>query len=74
MNNPNAMSRQRWTALMKDDRLGLSGAEIEIGYHFCHEWDGLLVGPDMPEEWECCKCHVPQLKKDLAAAFQAKRD
>ena len=35
----------------------LTKEEIEAGWHYCHEWDGLLVGPGM-EEMECCTCHV----------------
>jgi hypothetical protein len=30
---------------------------VMIGYHFCEEWDGLLIGPfDM--EMQCCTCYA----------------
>ena len=29
--------------------------ELDLGWHFCIEWDGMLVGPGMPE-LECCNC------------------
>lgn len=33
----------------------LTSEELEQGYHFCPEWDFMLVGPDDPER-ECCLC------------------
>jgi len=36
----------------------LTPAEQAEGWHFCREWDGLLVGPGM-EELEPCTC-LPQ--------------
>jgi len=39
------------------------------GWHFCADWDELLIGPGMPE-METCLCQLPggQLYKDLVAA------
>lgn len=34
---------------------GLTLEEWFAGFHFCLEWDGLLVGPDDPEK-EVCTC------------------
>ena len=34
---------------------GLTEEEIEAGWHFCPEWDGLLIGPGMVE-LEACLC------------------
>lgn len=50
------MNDYRWCALMLHDGLQLTEAEIAEGWHFCAEWDGLLVGPEMPE-MESCLCH-----------------
>lgn len=50
------MERKRWTELMEKQHLLLSAEEISEGWHFCREWDGLLVGPGMPE-LGCCSCH-----------------
>ena len=49
------MSDERWTALMRDDGLRLTQTEIGEGWHFCYDWDGLLVGPGTPE-LESCTC------------------
>lgn len=29
--------------------------ELEEGWHFCSDWDGMLVGPNTPES-EVCLC------------------
>lgn len=42
---------------MADDDEKLSDAEIAAGWHFCYDWDGLLVGPGMEELKACCCCH-----------------
>jgi len=49
------MTEQRWSNLMNDDYLILSDSEISEGWHFCYEFDGLLVGPGMGEV-EFCNC------------------
>lgn len=33
----------------------LTRSEIDEGWHFCREWDGMLVGPGMPE-MKACGC------------------
>ena len=39
------------------DRFGgtLAGWEVAEGWHFCPDWDEMLVGPGMPE-LESCLC------------------
>lgn len=49
------MSNERWEHLMADDEAKLTPAEIDQGWHFCYDWDGLLVGPGMGEI-EFCRC------------------
>lgn len=44
----------RWTSLMRDEG-ELSPEELADGWHFCPDWDGLLVGPSMGE-LRCCVC------------------
>ncbi len=34
---------------------GLTEAEIKQGWHFCPDWDFLLISPDS-KEGECCTC------------------
>lgn len=48
------MTDERWKELMRaeDD---LTEEEIQEGWHFCWEWDGLLVGPGM-DEMDSCLC------------------
>lgn len=48
------MSGHRWTMLERKGT-GLTESEIQAGWHFCNEWDGLLVGPGMIEQ-EACTC------------------
>ena len=48
---------------MDDERykyLEVTGApitdkEIQEGWHYCYEWDGMLINKSWPEA-ECCKC------------------
>ncbi len=50
------MEEERWLKLMESDSLKLTDDEIRDGWHFCGDWDGLLVGPTMPMEQDCCTC------------------
>ena len=36
-------------------RTNLTEGEIKSGWHFCPNWDGLLIGPGM-DEMEACGC------------------
>lgn len=49
------MTPERWKRLMRSDDENLRVDEIELGWHWCAEFDGLLVGPGMGE-LGCCKC------------------
>lgn len=49
------MNRERWNLLMTTDSEKLSDDEISQGWHFCDDWDGLLIGPGMGE-MEACEC------------------
>ncbi|MBE9561778.1 MAG: hypothetical protein IMF12_02780 [Proteobacteria bacterium] len=35
--------------------------EWNQGWHYCPEWDFMLVGPSVPE-WECCACSIKDNK------------
>ena len=35
----------------------LTQEEQEQGWHFCHDWDGMLIGPGW-DEMEVCLCPV----------------
>jgi hypothetical protein len=49
------ISNARYAALMDGPDLALTNDERAAGWHFCPEWDGLLVGPSMLE-WDGCTC------------------
>ena len=56
------MTENRWRALMwagcEFEDIRLTADEVKQGWHFCREWDGLLIGPGMKNEWECCSCDI----------------
>ena len=47
------MHYTRYAELMNNEKAKLSKKERELGWHFCTDWDGLLVGPGMEEEEHC---------------------
>jgi hypothetical protein len=49
------MDDKRWRELMDDDSLELTAEEIAEGWHFCPDFDGLLIGPGM-DELQFCHC------------------
>ena len=49
------MNTERFAALMADDGLSLTEAEIAAQWHFCPSWDGLLISPECGE-WRHCEC------------------
>ena len=49
------MDHARYARLMISDAEPLTEREIADGWHFCPEWDGLLIGPGM-DEWDDCPC------------------
>lgn len=51
------MTVTRWAQLMDNEELNLTEQEIDEGWHFCFEFDGLLVGPGM-EEQKFCRCEI----------------
>lgn len=53
------MNDERWKELMDASEPVLTPAEIIAGWHFCWDWDGLLVGPGMMEK-EFCTCQKEQ--------------
>lgn len=54
------MTEERWHELMTEAEIDrewpqLTAEELAAGWHFCPEWDGLLIGPGM-EEMNSCLC------------------
>ncbi len=51
------MSDERYQALMLDMESKLTEEEINLGWHWCFEFDGLLVNANDPDMKKCgCTC------------------
>lgn len=50
------MTPERWQELMDDQASRLTPEEVGEGWHFCPDWDFLLIGPGMEIELKCCTC------------------
>lgn len=59
------VTEDRWQLLMDNDLLNLTADEKAQGWHFCLEFDGLLVGPGMGELRDC-RCPAPAIEKARA--------
>jgi hypothetical protein len=59
MFDKHGMSEERWNYLMQpfdgDENVMLTPQELANGWHWCDEWDGLLIHAD-DREFEHCKC------------------
>jgi len=58
------MSFERYDYLMDETGpcVRLSDEEIKEGWHFCDEWDGLLIHPDSMEFHSCCCFYMKNFK------------
>ena len=56
------MANGRRYQLETNEHEDFTPEEKAAGYHFCAEWDYMVVGPDDPE-WECCLCHDGRYKE-----------
>lgn len=54
------MDRERFLELDRSGA-GLTEQEWEQGYHWCYEWDGMLVGPGQDEAL-FCSCQHPAIE------------
>lgn len=59
------MDKKRYNELDRNGH-GLTEEELKEGWHFCREWDGMLVGPDMPE-MKACLCFPKTRRKEINA-------
>lgn len=57
------MDKARYADLMRG--CALTHEEVAAGFHFCSEWDGLLVGPGSPE-LESCSCRRTSRPKSMS--------
>ena len=61
------MNSNRWQELMRYGDSQLTDQELADGWHFCWDWDGLLINPEMGE-WgenplECGCGFSPQIDR-----------
>jgi hypothetical protein len=52
------MTEARYRELMDSAEARLTESEMAEGWHFCDEFDALLIGPGTPE-LEFCRCLAP---------------
>lgn len=65
------MTRERYTEVFEGNG-ELTKEEWDLGWHFCMtEWDGLLIGPGMPEFKHCC-CQPTTFEEATEEANNAK--
>jgi len=55
------MDRERFLELDRSGK-GLTDEEYAQGYHWCYEWDEMLVGPGQPEAL-VCSCNHPKIEE-----------
>lgn len=49
------MTQERYNYLSKKMDAKLTEDEYKAGYHFCYDWDLMLIHESWPEH-ECCSC------------------
>ena len=49
------MDLNRYVQLTRTHEANLTEKEVKDGWHFCCEWDGMLIHSSHPEA-ECCYC------------------
>lgn len=54
------MNKERYNEL-ESTGLGLTKEEYHQGWHWCNEWDGMLVGPSTQEAL-VCSCNHPAIE------------
>jgi hypothetical protein len=53
-----AMTRQRYVELVRNFELKLTEEEMQEGWHFCCDWDGMLIQKGRADGEECT-CELP---------------
>lgn len=56
------MTEERYLELTLNMNASLTNDEIQNGWHFCPNWDYMLVGATTPE-WECCTCSISKERR-----------
>ena len=58
------MTQERYEFLQENIEVSLTQEEVSQGYHFCPDYDMLLVGPGSPEV-DTCTCDLEEYKKTI---------
>lgn len=66
------MTKTRYNQIFNNLDEKFTPEEIQQGWHFCCEWDGLPVNPSMDETWPCC-CYADQEKERQVPGFLARK-
>lgn len=56
------MNKERYVELERNVELKLTKEEIDEGWFFCCDWNGMLIRKDDPEA-ECCSCRARLVTK-----------
>ena len=65
------MDIERRSAVENNPEAKLTEAEMAAGYHYCPEWDGMLIGPE-DSEAQVCTCSAGlQISADQYAVAAA---
>jgi len=56
------MKTERYSELMTGDEIPLTPDEMAAGWHWCPEFDDMMLGPGM-SEIHVCMCHTPQIDR-----------
>ncbi len=59
------MLLSRWRELMNDDAKMLTPDEKSKGWHFCNDWDGLLINAGDGQEGDYCCCFTEEEKANF---------
>lgn len=57
------MTPLRKAELERNPDAKLTAQELAQGWHFCMDWDGMVVHPDEPEG-ESCTCESPHIDRN----------
>ena len=76
------MTDERYQHLMWDSNDPLTEAEMTEGWHWCRDFDELLIGPGMDDLLERCNCRksadaepsIAQMRQELAQAGWVERN
>lgn len=60
------MDYKRYVKLNREEEPVLTDEEVSQGWHFCYDWDYLLVGPGTAEI-ESCNCTFDQLEPKVSS-------